>query len=191
MSKKLIIFQHKELFNILSEIKENFDFELEFCDKEKRLAFLENDNSINCLVLCNKKISNLNNQLTIDNFPLNINDLNQILNINFLKTKFIEQSQINLGTYNLDLNSRILQKNEIELELTEKESSILVFLKQSKKPVKINLLQEKVWGYNSDLETHTVETHIYRLRKKIFDKFSDNEFILSDKKGYFLNEKKK
>ena len=191
MSKKLIIFQHKELFNILSEIKENFDFELEFCDKEKRLAFLENDNSINCLVLCNKKISKLNNQLTIDNFPLNINDLNQILNINFLKNKFIEQSQINLGTYNLDLNSRILQKNEIELELTEKESSILVFLKQSKEPVKINLLQEKVWGYNSDLETHTVETHIYRLRKKIFDKFSDNEFILSDKKGYFLNEKKK
>ena len=191
MSKKLIIFQHKELFNILSEIKENFDFELEFCDKEKRLAFLENDNSINCLVLCNKKISNLNNQLTIDNFPLNINDLNQILNINFLKTKFMEQSQINLGIYNLDLNSRILQKNEIELELTEKESSILVFLKQSKEPVKINLLQEKVWGYNSDLETHTVETHIYRLRKKIFDKFSDNEFILSDKKGYFLNEKKK
>ena len=191
MSKKLVIFQHKELFNILSEIKENFDFELEFCDKEKRLAFLENDNSINCLVLCNKKISNLNNQLTIDNFPLNINDLNQILNINFLKTKFMEQSQINLGIYNLDLNSRILQKNEIELELTEKESSILVFLKQSKEPVKINLLQEKVWGYNSDLETHTVETHIYRLRKKIFDKFSDNEFILSNKKGYFLNEKKK
>ena len=191
MSKKLIIFQHKELFNILSEIKENFDFELEFCDKEKRLALLENDNSINCLVLCNKKVSNLNNQLTIDNFPLNINDLNQILNINFLKTKFMEQSQINLGIYNLDLNSRILQKNEIELELTEKESSILVFLKQSKEPVKINLLQEKVWGYNSDLETHTVETHIYRLRKKIFDKFSDNEFILSNKKGYFLNEKKK
>ena len=191
MSKKLIIFQHKELFNILSEIKENFDFELEFCDKEKRLALLEKDNSINCLVLCNKKISKLNNQLTIDNFPLNINDLNQILNINFLKNKFIEQSQINLGTYNLDLNSRILQKNEIELELTEKESSILVFLKQSKEPVKINLLQEKVWGYNSDLETHTVETHIYRLRKKIFDKFSDSEFILSDKKGYFLNEKKK
>ena len=191
MSKKLVIFQHKELFNILSEIKENFDFELEFCDKEKRLAFLENDNSINCLVLCNKKVSNLNNQLTIDNFPLNINDLNQILNINFLKTKFMEQSQINLGIYNLDLNSRILQKNEIELELTEKESSILVFLKQSKEPVKINLLQEKVWGYNSDLETHTVETHIYRLRKKIFDKFSDNEFILSNKKGYFLNEKKK
>ena len=57
--------------------------------------------------------------------------------------------------------------------------------------MKIDQLQEKVWGYNSELETHTVETHVYRLRKKINDKFFDNEFIISDKKGYFLNEKKK
>ena len=102
-----------------------------------------------------------------------------------------EQSKIDLGRYNLDLNSRILNQNEKELELTEKESSILIFLKQSKDPVKIDQLQEKVWGYNSELETHTVETHVYRLRKKINDKFYDNEFIISDKKGYFLNEKKK
>ena len=65
------------------------------------------------------------------------------------------------------------------------------FLRQSKHPVKINVLQEKVWGYNSELETHTVETHIYRLRKKVSSKFSDNEIIISDKKGYCLNEKKK
>ena len=57
--------------------------------------------------------------------------------------------------------------------------------------MKIDQLQEKVWGYNSELETHTVETHVYRLRKKINDKFCDNEFIISDKNGYFLNEKKK
>ena len=91
----------------------------------------------------------------------------------------------------MDLNSRILKQDKKELELTEKESSILVFLKTSDGPVKINQLQEKVWGYNSELETHTVETHIYRLRKKIVDNFSDNQFILSDKKGYFLNEEKK
>ena len=64
-------------------------------------------------------------------------------------------------------------------------------MKQSKQPAKINELQEKVWGYNSVLETHTVETHIYRLRKKISDKFADNEFVESSKNGYFLNEKKK
>ena len=191
MTKKLIIFRYKELFNILEEIKENFEFKLEFYEKERELEKLENDNLSDYLVIAKKKLSNLKKQIIIDKFPININDLIQTLNINFLKSKFIEQSKIDLGRYNLDLNSRILNQNEKELELTEKESSILIFLKQSKDPVKIDQLQEKVWGYNSELETHTVETHVYRLRKKINDKFYDNEFIISDKKGYFLNEKKK
>ena len=191
MTKKLIIFRYKELFNILEEIKENFEFKLEFCEKERELENLENDNLSDYLVIAKKKLSNLKKQIIIDKSPININDLIQTLNINFLKSKFIEQSKIDLGRYNLDLNSRILNQNEKELELTEKESSILIFLKQSKDPVKIDQLQEKVWGYNSELETHTVETHVYRLRKKINDKFYDNEFIISDKKGYFLNEKKK
>ena len=191
MTKKLIIFRYKELFNILEEIKENFEFKLEFYEKESELEKLENDNLSDYLVIAKKKLSNLKKQIIIDKSPININDLIQTLNINFLKSKFIEQSKIDLGRYNLDLNSRILNQNEKELELTEKESSILIFLKQSKDPVKIDQLQEKVWGYNSELETHTVETHVYRLRKKINDKFYDNEFIISDKKGYFLNEKKK
>ena len=152
---------------------------------------MDNNNSSNFLVILKKKILNIPNQVIIDKFPININELNQILNINVLKSKYIEQSEINLGKYNLDLNSRILNQDKKELELTEKESSILVFLKKSDGAVKINQLQEKVWGYNSELETHTVETHIYRLRKKIFDHFSDNQFILSDKNGYFLNEEKK
>ena len=191
MTKKLIIFRYKALFNILEEIKENFEFKLEFYEKERELEKLENDNLSDYLVIAKKKLSNLKKQIIIDKSPINIHDLIQTLNINFLKSKFIEQSKIDLGRYNLDLNSRILNQNEKELELTEKESSILIFLKQSKDPVKIDQLQEKVWGYNSELETHTVETHVYRLRKKINDKFYDNEFIISDKKGYFLNEKKK
>ncbi len=191
MTKKLIIFQHKELFDILNEINEHLDFKLEFCEKETELENLDNNNSSNFLVILKKKILNIPNQVIIDKFPININELNQILNINVLKSKYIEQFEINLGKYNLDLNSRILNQDKKELELTEKESSILVFLKKSDGAVKINQLQEKVWGYNSELETHTVETHIYRLRKKIFDHFSDNQFILSDKNGYFLNEEKK
>ena len=191
MSKKLIIFQNKKLFKILDEISEKFEFKLEFFDKEKDLEYLESENSKNYLIISKKKILNLSNQIIIDTFPLRINELNQILNINFLKSKFTEQSKISLGKYNLDLNSRILKQDIKQLELTEKESSILVFLKNSEGPVKINQLQEKVWGYNSELETHTVETHIYRLRKKIVDNFSDNQFILSDKQGYFLNEEKK
>ena len=191
MNKKLIIFQNKELFKILNEINENFEFKLEFCEKEKDLKSLDNKNSKDYLVISKKKIFNLTNQIIIDKFPINIYELNQILNINFLKSKFTEQSKIILGNYNLDLNSRILKHDLNELELTEKECSILIFLKQSKQPVKINELQEKVWGYNSVLETHTVETHIYRLRKKISDRFADNEFVESSKNGYFLNEKKK
>jgi len=191
MTKKLIIFRYKELFNILEEIKENFEFKLEFYEKERELENLESDNLSDYLVITKKKLSNLKKLIIIDKSPININDLIQTLNINFLKSKFTEQSKIDLGRYNLDLNSRILNQNEKELELTEKESSILIFLKQSKDPVKIDQLQEKVWGYNSELETHTVETHVYRLRKKINDTFYDNEFIISDKKGYLLNEKKK
>ena len=191
MTKKLIILRYKELFNILEEIKENFEFKLEFYENERELKCLENDNLSDFLVLTKKKLLNVKKQIIIDKVPIKINELIQTLNINFLKSKFTEQSKIDLGRYYLDLNSRILNQNDKELELTEKESSILIFLKQSKDPVKIYELQEKVWGYNSELETHTVETHVYRLRKKINDKFSDTEFIISDKKGYFLNEKKK
>ena len=191
MTKKLIIFQHKELFNILNEINEHLKFKLEYCEKETELEKLDKENSSDFLIIAKNKISNLQNQVIIDKFPINISDLNQILNINVLKSKFIEQSEINLGKYNLDLNSRILKQNKKQLVLTEKESSILVFLNKSDGPVNINQLQEKVWGYNSELETHTVETHIYRLRKKIIDNFSDNQFILSDKIGYYLNEEKK
>ena len=191
MSKKLIIFQNKELFNILYEIHENLGFKLEFCEKEYELIELDKKNTTDYLIVSKKKILNLRNQIIMEKFPIKINELNQILNINFLRSKFTEQSNIKLGRYDLDLNSRILKQDEIELELTEKESSILFFLKQSKDPVKINELQSEVWGYNSELETHTVETHIYRLRKKISDKFFDNEFIKSSKNGYLLNEEKK
>ena len=149
MNKKLIIFENTELFNILDEINEIFEFQLEFCKKENELDKLNQENSSNFLVVTKKKISNLKNQVIIDKFPISINELVQSLNINFLKSKFIEQSEIDFGKYNLDLNSRILKQDKKELELTEKESSILVYLKNSDGAVKINQLQEKVWGYNS------------------------------------------
>ena len=77
---------------LLDEINENFEFKLEFCEKEKDLKSLDNENSKDYLVISKKKISNLNKQIIIDKFPLNIKELNQILNINFLKSKFNEQS---------------------------------------------------------------------------------------------------
>ena len=72
-------------------------------------------------------------------------------------------------------------------KLTQKEAEIIVYLKNSKKPASISKLQKQVWSHNSELETHTVETHVYRLRKKIFDTFEDNSFISSNNYGYKIN----
>ena len=110
-----------------------------------------------------------------------------MININFLKIQFNFQSEISIGDYKLDLNSREIGKNKSTLDLTERETNLIMFLKNSSKPVKINELQKEVWGYGSELETHTVETHIYRLRKKIKDKFDDNNFIISLQDGYKIN----
>ena len=84
----------------------------------------------------------------------------------------------------LDLNSREILINNIKLKLTEKEINTIIYLSKSNQPVTINELQKKVWSYQSDMETHTVETHIYRLRKKFLSTFDDNEFIISKKNGY-------
>ena len=89
-----------------------------------------------------------------------------------------------IKNYTIDLNSREMLINNTKLKLTEKEINTITYLSKSSKPVSINELQEKVWGYQSNIETHTVETHIYRLRKKILNLFNDNEFIISKKNGY-------
>ena len=127
------------------------------------------------------------NNLIIENNPLSINKLIEIININFLKIQFNFQSEISIGNYKLDLNSREISKNKSILDLTERETNLIMFLKNSPKPVKINELQKEVWRYSSELETHTVETHIYRLRKKIKDKFDDDNFIISLPNGYMIN----
>ena len=89
-----------------------------------------------------------------------------------------------VNNYTVDLNSREMLMNNVKLKLTEKEINTIIYLSKSNKPVSIDELQKKVWSYQSDIETHTVETHIYRLRKKILNTFSDDKFIVSKKNGY-------
>ena len=96
------------------------------------------------------------------------------------------QSNITIGKYKLDLNSRIISFNRKELKLTEREIQIVLFLRGQKESTNINLLQKEVWGYAEDSETHTVETHVYRLRKKLKKTYDDQNFIKSDKKGYYI-----
>ena len=115
-----------------------------------------------------------------------VSDTFRVHKVPDLKNKFSAQSGVVVGAYKLDLNSREIRKKDIKIPLTEREVNLILFLKNSKKPVKIEELQKKVWEYGSELETHTVETHIYRLRKKIKDTFNDEKFIKSEKRGYSI-----
>ena len=181
--QKLIIYDHIDLFNILNELKNELNFEiLEFSKKD--LSKLLSKNTENSLVITKKKTKEIDDQIVINDFPIQILKLLEKFNVELLKKKFNQQSEINIGDYRINLNSRELMFGQKKIKLTEKESGIILYLSKRKESISIHELQSKVWGYNSELETHTVETHIYRLRKKISDKFIDERFIINNKDGY-------
>ena len=124
--------------------------------------------------------------LIFEEFPIKLEKLLDDINIHLIKQEYNSQSSINIKQYTLNLNKRIIINNNEELKLTEREIDIILFLKNCDKPQSINNLQIKVWKYSFNLETHAVETHIYRLRKKVFDKFKDNAFIVSSTDGYTI-----
>ena len=185
ISKVLIIYEYQILYELLNEIKENFSFKLIKSDS-KHFDSLQFEPSTNYLVLSSRKHEKIGRQLIIDNKPLKLEKLIEFININFLKNKFSDQSNINIGKYKLDINSRNITYKDKSLSLTERESDLIIFI-NDKKNVSIKDLQKKVWHYSQDLETHTVETHIYRLRKKMKEIFADENFIKNEKKGYSIN----
>ena len=182
-NQNLVIYDFKILYEILREINNYINFKLINVDKISDLN-LKDQNDY--LLISNKKIKNVENQITLNNFPIDIIKLIESINVKFLKKKYSLQSDIDIGDYKLNLNSRKIFNGTKSLNLTEREANIIIYLNNSKKPVKISKLQTEVWGHNSKLETHTVETHIYRLRKKINDIFEDNNFIKSSKSGYVI-----
>tara|TARA_B110001452_G_scaffold202497_1_gene172556 strand:- start:219 stop:815 length:597 start_codon:yes stop_codon:yes gene_type:complete len=184
-----------KLYNIMYEISDLFSFNIfNYQDSREFLKEIESNN-IKCinstiivskkdhLLLTNKKID-INNILIMDTWPLKIEKLHDEINIHLIKQKYNFLSKLDIKNYSLNLNSRIISNKINELKLTEKEIDIILFLKDQSIPQSVNTMQNKVWGYSSDLETHTVETHIYRLRKKIKDKFNDDSFIISEDSGY-------
>ena len=182
-TKNLIIYKFISLYHILEELGLDLNFNIIFVDSESSL----NDkvkNLNNYLIIVDKRYSNIGNQFVLDGTPINIFKLVEKINIEFLKLQFNSQSEIKVNNYTIDLNSREILKENTKLKLTEKEINTITYLSKSSKPVSINELQKKVWSYQSDVETHTVETHIYRLRKKFLNVFNDNEFIISKKNGY-------
>ena len=141
----------------------------------------------NIFFLCQKNIKvDINHNYNVFKYPINIYNLIEKINIQLIKYKYSFQSKIRVKNYSLDLNSRTISIENKSLKLTEREMEIILFLNDCKIPQKINDLQNKVWNYSSDLETHTVETHIYRLRKKISNSFQDEHFIISTDNGYFI-----
>ena len=124
--------------------------------------------------------------IKIVELPIKLNNLIENINIQLIKQRYNYQSKILVKKYSINLNSRIISNEIINLKLTEKEIDIILFLYEMKKPQKVNQLQSKIWQYSSELETHTVETHIYRLRKKIKEVFNDDDFIISHEEGYLI-----
>ena len=181
LNQTLIIYKFPILFEILDEIKGNLNFKIEYYDGDQFKKNLDNQNLV---IISGDDKKNIQNQVKIDDFPIDIQKFIEVVNIQFLKNKFNQQNNVKKGKYSFNLNSRVMQFDKKSLQLTEKEMRIISFLNNSRGPVTINKLQSEVWGHKSKLETHTVETHVYRLRKKVEKKFNDKFFIISLKNGY-------
>ena len=194
IKQNIFIINFNLLYEILDEIKEDLSFKVIKYENEDDFIKDYNLNLINSLIisssnqklLLNKNLSK-KNFLNFDSFPLTLNKLKELINIQLIKLKFNHQSKINIKGYELNLNSKLLSKDNLSLKLTEKEIKIILYLNETKTNHDVLDLQKNIWGYSPDMETHTVETHIYRLRKKINNKFNNENFILSHKNGYFID----
>ena len=192
---QLCITNSKILYEILFEIKDELSFDLIFYDELDRQKLTIFDDiklknviylTINDFKIKLKEQIDLNRILNLENLPIEILKLIEKINIFFLRVNFKLQSNIHVKGYEFNLNSRTISKNKKVLKLTEKEMLIILYLFNATIPKNVNDLQKEVWKQKSTLETHTVETHIYRLRKKFSNIFNDNSFILSGKFGYSI-----
>ena len=118
--------------------------------------------------------------------PINLIEFKQTIIDLSQKFKFNKNSLIKIKDYILDKNERILIKNSKKIQITEKEVYFIETLFLSTKPLNKNFILENVWKYSKGTDTHTVETHIYRLRQKIKNYFNDNNFIKHTDKGYTI-----
>ncbi|MDB9819960.1 winged helix-turn-helix domain-containing protein [Candidatus Pelagibacter sp.] len=194
IKQNIFIINYNSLYEILNEIKDNLSFNVENYESEDDLienSILDIKNSLiisrsKNKLLSDKKIDN-RNFLDLSLFPISLNKLVEQINIQLIKLKFSHKSKFNIKNYELNLNSKFISKSDLSLKLTEKEIEIILYLNETKTKHDVADLQKNIWGYSADMETHTVETHIYRLRKKISDKFKDENFILSRQNAYFID----
>lgn len=195
VNQKLYIINLSNFYDIISELKEHIGYEiLKFDNKEIffdkfKSESISKENSI--LVVHEKEYNFFVKSLNEDQIikfkpPVSIFTFIENLNVKFIQKKYQDQSNINVKDFFLDINSRELKKGKSSLKLTERETDMILFLNNSKKPVNVETLEKEIWHHSSELETHTVETHIYRLRKKIKAEFKNGELIKSNKDGYTI-----
>ena len=187
MSKTtILLYKLNTLYEILNEINDFFNFEILNFSSEIELNSFLTDYKKNFYIISKNKLSHIsqNQNIVLDDFPIKIFNLIEKLNILTLKNSFSNQSEIFINNYKLDTNSRVLKLKDKKIKLTQKETEMILFIKKYDQGVSIASLKKYVWKHNSNLETHTVETHIYRLRKKIIKSFKDESFILSTENGY-------
>jgi len=181
--QNIIVYRFNHLYQILKELEEDIQFKIIEVSDEKALKDVIKDLN-NYLIITKKQILKINNQFILNQLPMKIFKMIEKLNIEFLKHQFTEKSKFIVNDYTIDINAREMSSKNAKLKLTEKEVNTIIYLSKVNKPISIDELQTKVWDYHSDIETHTVETHIYRLRKKISKNFLDDNFIISKNNGY-------
>ena len=192
--QNVFIINFNLLYEILDEIKENFSFKIIKFENEEDFKKTPDLDRLDYLVISKTdyKLSLNNNTigknfLDFNDLPLSLEKLLELINIKLIKLNFNQQSQVIIKGYELNLNSKFFSKANLKLKLTEKEIEIILYLNDKKIKHNVADLQKNIWGYSADMETHTVETHVYRLRKKISNLFNDEKFILSHKNGYFID----
>ena len=171
-----------------SKNKDKTNLDIVICHEEKEFdAKQDNLNNKSILkILASKNKYKASNYDGFLNLPASLNEINSIVEQTISKKIFSKNSSIFLKNYLLNKNEKKLIKDKNFIILTEKEIQLLDLFLAQNKPISKNKILSLVWNYSSEADTHTVETHIYRLRKKINDKFSDLKFILNNKEGYYL-----
>ena len=152
---------------------------------EEKIDFLNKLEKI-IVQISERETEPFSNRFSIIKLPVKLDDINSIISNLDVKRKFSINSSIKIKDYTLNINDRKISRNNEFIEITEKEIELIKILLNSKIPVKKDKILNSVWKYSKDADTHTVETHIYRLRKKILDNFMDEKFILNSKEGYYL-----
>ena len=207
----ILIFGNQILVEIINELKlfseykikfyDNLNFCMEDATRNNHLVifYLTETDKKSCEILKKNNFpiimitkSTISSNILSDEFVERLNIPFSILNLKkkivslSARYKFKESSLINLHGYTINKNERKIKKDNLELQLTEKEINFLILFSQNNKPLSKNFVLNNVWNYSPESDTHTVETHIHRLRKKISQKFNDNNFIKNTDKGYYI-----